>query len=187
MYSHAQSNEWELTCNIGMGTSNFLDEKYDDHFKYKISSLLGLSIQRHSKIIGFRGSLYYMLNGAYNTRTRKDIHILNIGLSQSVLFAMNKDLTLLSIGLYENVLINRVFPSEYNGHPYEFNSWDIGFVLGLLQKIPKVCNIPLSLEFSFNKSMNSIYDNQHKVILTDGYSKWTRNIVLLFGVNLVIN
>lgn len=186
IYIFSQSNEWELNCSMRIGVSNFWDEINDDAFKYKVSSLLGLNIQKYKKNIGFRGSVYYMLNGAYNIKTRKDIHISNFGISQNLLFASKRKLSVVSIGLYESFLMNRVFPSEYNGHPYEFNAYDIGFVLVFSQKIFLLCKKTAYLEFNFSSSINSVYNNQ-KNILTDGSSKWTRNVGLLIGVNLPIN
>jgi hypothetical protein len=95
----SQVNKWKLITDFKIGISNFLDEKDNDAFNYKAGGLLGLSIQSPKNIIGFKGSMYYLINGAHNTKTEKNINISNIGVSQNLQFSSIGGSTLFSLGV----------------------------------------------------------------------------------------
>lgn len=140
-----------------------------------MGALMGINVKDNfDRLLGFKGSLYMLLNGAHNLKNNNNIRILNVGISQNALLRINNQGSIISLGVFENILLNKSFASDYVGYDYEFNPFDFGLIVGLSQRIFSLSERrALFLQCSYYKSIKSVYDNQHKVILTNGYSKWT--------------
>jgi hypothetical protein len=95
-----------------------------------------------------------------------------------------------SAGVYGAFLPNRMVRLNQHKYPYQFNTFDLGIEGMYHYKWFKMSTIPVTLSFGSRYSLVSVYDNNNQgpyVALTNRESSWTRNIVLHFGFELLLN